>query len=381
MAVYSGLHQLAESVVGHLKTLGGAFLTNTHYGQPPETPTASTDGARVTMLWLTPQPTHRNDAQFRNHAGVLEPAPVTLSVYLMITTYGPADDPATAYQMLGQVVRSFHETPVLTLPISGVGQGELTMALVPTAADLMEKVFSPIQIKHRPFVIYEAGPVQLVPLVAPTTGAPPVKPGGIGLDVVVRPSPAIVRITPERQVPGGAVRLDLQLGGSPLGEVTVDGTTVASVPVPGTAAVRVLLPGAVAGGVAPLAVRIDPAPGRWSDPAPIAVLPTSAASVDAPTVDTTALGSPLVLAGRGLAGATAVFLWPDEGTPGDTDVREITLGAPNPSATALTLSGAALSSAINASPGRRSLVSLPVRVVVRLATGGFTPYVLMRFVP
>ena len=85
--------------------------------------------------------------------------------------------------------------------------------------------------------------------------------------------------------------------------------------------------------------------------------------------------------GRGLAGATAVFLWPDEGTPGGSDVREITLGVPNPSATALTLGGAAISAAVTASPGRRSLVGPPLRLVVRLATGGFTPYVLVRFVP
>lgn len=377
MAVYGGLHEMAHSVTAYLRAQGGS-LVSSNYGQPPENPVNSTEAVRVTLLWVTPQPTHRNDAPFRTLGGLVEPTPLTLSAYLMFTTYGGEVDPAGAYELLGRILRLFHETPVLSLPIDGVGQGELTLSLVPTAADLMEKIFSPLQLKHRPFVLYEAAPIQLRPELNPTTGAPPVKPGGVGLDVRTRVRPSIVRVTPERQIRGGAVRIDLELGGSALGVLAIGGTAVVATPIAGSRALRAIVPALLAESSAPLVVRTDPPPGLWSEPVPLALLPTGAASIDALSSDASPLAAPLLLSGTGLAGATLALLWPDEAAPGAADVRELPLAAVSP--TSVTIGAAALAAALSATPTRRSLVDVPLRLVLRLASGEPTPYVLARFV-
>lgn len=379
MATFGGLQEMAQSITAFLRAHGGAFTTATNYGAPLDSPVSSTEAVRVTLLWVTPQPTHRNDAPFRNLAGQLEPPPLTLSAYLMFTTYGGDVDPATAYQLLGRILRIFHEEPVLQLPIDGVGEGELTLTLVPTAADLMEKVFSPIQLKHRPFAIYEAGPIQLRPERAHEPSAPPVRPGGIGLEVTVRPPPAIVRVTPERQAPGRAVRVDLALGGASLDQLTIGGAPVPTTALAGTSAVRAVLPAAARGAAIPLAVRTAAPPGLWSAALHLTLLPASAATVDAPAVDATSMASPLTLTGAGLADATAAMIWPDAGAPGDGDVRELALASATPGA--VTIGGAAIAAAVTAAPGQRSLVGVPLRLVLRRATGAFTPYVLVRFVP
>lgn len=380
MGLYTGLHEVARSVTAFLRGHGGSLGTATNYGPPLDSPVSATEAVRVTLLWVTPQPTHRNDPPHRNHMGALLPPPLTLSAFLLITTYGGDADPATAYELLGTILRIFHETPVLTLPIDGVGEGTLTVAQVPTAADLMEKVFSPLQLKHRPFAILEAGPIQIQPLVSVTTSAPPVKPGGIGLDVTVRPPPSIVRVTPERQVPGGAVRIDLELGSASLGGVTIAGDPVVSAPIAGASAVRVAIPPAVAGDAVPISVRTNPLPGRWAERHVIGLLPPSTPSLDAPATATASVGaSSLTLDGRGLAAASVAMVWPDQGTPGDGDVRELALSAVTSSS--VSILGSELATKLSGTPTRRSLIGVPLRLVVRLASGTFTPYVLVEFTP
>ncbi len=371
---------MAHSVTAFLRNHGGSLATATHYGPPLESPVSATEAVRVTLLWVTPQPTHRNDPPHRNLAGAIQPPPLTLSAFLLITTYGGDADPATAYELLGTILRIFHETPVLTLPIDGVGDGAITLAQVPTAADLMEKVFSPLQLKHRPFAIFEAGPIQIQPVVPATTSMPPVKPGGIGLEVIARPPPSIVRVTPERQVPGGAVRIDLELGNAPLGAVTVAGAPVVSAPIPGSAAVRIVLPPALAGETAPIAVRTNPLPGQWAARHVIGILPPATPTIDAPVTATASAGAPsFTLEGRGLATAGVAMVWPDRGAPGDGDVRELALSSITPGS--VSILGSELAARLSATPTRRSLIGVPLRLVVRLASGSFTPYVLVEITP
>lgn len=379
MGVYTGLHEMARSIVSFLQSQGGS-LTTTHYGPPLENPVSLTEGVRMTLLWVTPQPTHRNDPPHRNALGAIVPPPLTLSAYLMFTTYGGDADPATAYELLGSILRVFHETPVLALPIDGVGEGEITLVHVPTAADLMEKVFSPLQLKHRPFAIFEAGPIQLRPLAPAASSMPPVKPGGIGLDVTVRPPPTIVRVTPERQVPGGAVRIDLGLGSAALGLVTVAGDPVASAPIPGSAAVRAIVPPTIAGEAAPIAARTNPLPGQWTERHVLGILPSAVATLDAPNFAVVSTAIPAItLDGRGLASASVAMVWPDHGTPGDGDVRELVLASATP--TSVSITGAELAAKLPATATRRSLLGMPLRLVVRLASGTFTPYVLVEVTP
>jgi Pvc16 N-terminal domain len=381
MGVYTGLHEMARSVTAFLRSHGGTFTTATNYGPPMEKSVSTTEAVRVTLLWATPQPTHRNDAPHRTPAGAIQPPPLTLSAFLMITTYGGGElDPAIAYEMLGTILRIFHEKPVLTLPIDGVGEGTITVTAVPMAADLMEKLFSPLQTKHRPFAVFEVAPVQIRPTLPATTGAPPVKPGGLRLDVTSRPAPEIVRVTPERQVPGGAVRIDLDLGSSPLGQVTVAGAPVTATPLAGAPAVRVVLPPTLVGGEAPIAVRTNPPPGQWAERHAIGLLPPATPTLDAPAAATASLGAPsLALTGRGLTGASLAMVWPDRGTPGDGDVRELALSAVT--ATSVAIPSAELSAKLSATPTRRSLIGVPLRLVVRLPSGSFTPYVLVEVRP
>jgi hypothetical protein len=380
MGVFTGLHEMAQSVTAFLRNQGGSFATATHYGQPLENPVSQTEAVRVTLLWVTPQPTHRNDPPHRSLSGALLPPPLTLSAYLLVTTYGGDADPATAYDLLGTTLRLFHETPELSLPIDGVGQGSITVVHVPTAADLMEKIFSPIQLKHRPFALLEVGPIQLVPAKAPTTGAPPVKPGGVGLDVIARPPPTILRITPERQVPGGAVRIDVELHGAPIGQVAIAGSPVASTPIAAPRSYRAIVPATAAGDAVPVAVRTNPLPGQWTDRQLIALLPAGTPSLDAPataTVSITVLS--FVLDGRGLATAATALVWPDEGVPSDGDVRELVLSAVT--STSVSILGTELDAKLSGSPTQRSLLGMRLRLVVRLASGTFTPYVLVEVTP
>jgi hypothetical protein len=381
MGVYTGLHEMARSVTAFLRNHGGTLATATSYGPPLDSPVSATEAVRVTLLWVTPQPTHRNDAPHRNLAGAIQPPPLTLSAFLLITTYGGGDaDPAAAYELLGAILRIFHETPVLTLPVDGVGEGTITLAQVPTAADLMEKVFSPLQLRHRPFAIFEASPVQIRPEIPDTISAPPVKPGGIGLEVTVRPSPSIVRVTPERQVPGGAVRVDLELGSSALGVVTISGEPITSVPIAGSSAVRVVVPATAAGDVAPISARTSPLPGRWTERHVIGLLPAATSTLDAPLAATASISAPsFTLEGRGLDAASLAMVWPDRGAPGDGDVRELALSSVTPTSCAIL--GTELAAKLSATPTRRSLIGVPLRLVVRLASGSFTPYVLVEFTP
>lgn len=379
IATYGGLHELGQSITAYLRSFGGALATATAYGQPLDSPVSSTEAVRVTLMWVTPQPTHRNDAPFRGPTGALIPPPLTLSAYVLITTYGGDADPATSWELLGRVLRIFHETPEVALPVDGVGAGVLTMTLVPTAADLMEKIFTPLQLKHRPFALYEAAPLQLVPEALPTQGAPPVRPGGVALTVTPSPPPAIVRVTPARQAPGGAIRIDLELGGAPITALAIGGTIVPTVAIPDAPAVRAIVPAAVAGDSAPITVRVGPASGRHSPPHLLGLVAATTAGIDAPSAGLASTAVDLILTGRGLTGATVALIWPDDGSPGDGDVRELALTAV--AANQVTLSAAAIAAAVAASPGHRSLVGVLVRLVVRLPTGEFTPYVLVRFGP
>ncbi|MFN0245396.1 MAG: Pvc16 family protein [Kofleriaceae bacterium] len=378
MGVYTGLQEVAESVAAFLRTHSG--LTTARYGHPITDPTGATEAVRLTLLWVTPQPTHRNDPSYRNSVGAIALPPLTLSAFFMVTTYGGGEvDPASAYQLLGTVLRVFHEEPILTLPINGAGEGEVTVTHVPTAADLMEKVFTPLQLRHRPFAIFEVAPVQILPLAVPTADAPPVRPGGIHLDVTAAPPPSIVRITPDRQVPGGVVRVELALGGGSLGAFAIGGAAASSSPLAGTTSWRVTLPSSVAGEAAPIAAQLAPVPsGRWTDRHVIGVLPASAATVDTPLTATVSITGSLSLTARGVLGATEAWVWPDAGVPGESDVRRLVIVT---TASSVQILGTELDAKLSGSPSQRSLMNLLLRLAIRLPSGSFTPYVLIEVTP
>jgi hypothetical protein len=225
MAVFSNLHHVGEVIVEMIETNLAAAPTGTiQVGPPLDTPTGAAEDIRVTLLWVTPQPTHRNDVWERKAGGGLKPPPLTLSAFFMVSTYGSAaEDPVRAHELLGNIMQIFHTEPELTLPLAGLpgkGEGRLSIVQVPTAADLMEKVYAPLQAKHRAWVLFEAGPIQLPMNVSDTAPGPVVAPGGIhfeGVEVLTRPR--IVRVTPSRQAQGGRVRVDVELAGRDLVQI------------------------------------------------------------------------------------------------------------------------------------------------------------------
>ena len=111
-----------------------------------------------------------------------------------------------------------------------------------------------------------------------------------------------------------------------------------------------------------------------------AVVPAGTATLDAPAAATASISAPsFTLGGRGLATASSALVWPDQGAPGDGDVRELALSAT--AASSVSIQGTELGAQLSAAPGRRSLIGVPLRLVVRLASGAFTPYVLVEVVP
>ena len=80
---------------------------------------------RITLLWTTPQPAHRNDPFERNPDGSMAAPMPSLSVFYLVTTYGstPEGDAIEGHNLLGRIIRAFHVTQQLDLPVDGFGRG------------------------------------------------------------------------------------------------------------------------------------------------------------------------------------------------------------------------------------------------------------------
>jgi hypothetical protein len=66
--------------------------TEVRINVPLEDPASAAPAIRITLLWTTPQTTHRNDSPERNPDGTLAPPPPTLSAWYVISTYGATDE-------------------------------------------------------------------------------------------------------------------------------------------------------------------------------------------------------------------------------------------------------------------------------------------------
>lgn len=200
MAVFTNLFHLGEVLVARIEAAlaeaGEPALPpgTISVGPPLDNPTVQTEQIRVSLLWCSPQATHRNDPWERATDGSLQPPPLSLSTAWLITTYGSTgtDEPVRAYQLLGMVLQGFHAQSRLVLPLSGLpgrGTGGLDVVLEPMNAEALDRVFSPLQLKHRPFALYEVGPVQLVSTAAAVPGGPVVQPGGARVAVQTQGTP------------------------------------------------------------------------------------------------------------------------------------------------------------------------------------------------
>ncbi len=383
MAVFANLHHVGEVLVQMIEDNLPAAPTGTvQVGPPLETATGAAEDIRLTLLWVTPQPTHRNDRWERKPDGGLLPPPITLSAFYMITTYGSAsDDPIRAHELLGNVMQVFHSEPELQLPLAALpdaGDGPLTVVQVPTAADLLEKVYAPLQLKHRPWVLFEVGPIQLPHQSADRPPAPVVRPGGINFgEVEVLGRPQVLRVTPAQQGQGGRVRVDLELRGRTLENLVIEGiaTPLASLTplVAGQSYVLTLpntLPNVVAPGGRSLRAEVgsvmDP-PRQFSQRATLTVLDPSTPTLDAPNVATHSLAGPLSLSGRELAATEELLFWPDAELSVPTQIKSV-LG-PSATPTSVVATAAELATA-GLTPGTW-------RISARVGDHVYTPYVLL----
>ncbi len=230
MALFANLYHVSK-VVAQLIDDQLPSTVNVQVGPPLEAATGSAEEIRVTLLWTSPQASHRNDPVALNSTGQRVQPPMTLSAFFLVTTYGSsgAQVPERAYELLGNVIQVFHTTPTVTLTNTPAlpGEGRLTVIQPAVTPELMEHVYTPLQIKHRPWALFEVSPVQLAKLVAPEPPGAQVRPGGINL---IGPEPhdsaRAQSPSPLSQGEQGVIRLDVDLKEKTLIGVYVGSTFV-----------------------------------------------------------------------------------------------------------------------------------------------------------
>lgn len=351
---------------------------------PPPDELLTTEEVRLSFMYAMEHPSHRNDSYVRGADGSGTPPPLTLSIFYLITTYGeaPNKDADGAHRLLGEVGKAFHDSPVLDLAALGIptalGEGKLNTSLVPMTPDLMEKLFSPLQIKHRPFLLYEVWPVQLKSALPLASIGAVVSPLGLNLSgPTARSRPSISRIAPLRPAEDGFIRIDGPFGaaadtvavGSTL-FTALSGAVVPVDPLHPDDGVRLQLP---LGTIVPGTHKVTVTSGKLTSEAyEIQVQTTGAWTLDGPAVFSHSQTSgPLSLTGQGLTNAVEVYFWPDRGIFAPSDVTPFP--AASVTATSLDVTPSGMASGV-------------YRVAARLDLGGgqpvqFTPFIVLELEP
>ncbi len=388
MATFTNLHHVGEVLVQTIRDrLPAPVAGSIQCGPPPAKIDGTTEEIRVTLLWTTPQPNHRNDRWERNPDGSSKPPPLTVSAFYMISTLGSSqNDPIRAHELLGNILQIFHSVPELELPLvplPAAGKGSLAVVQVPTVVDMLEKIFVSLQVPLRPWALFEVGPIQLPHQAAPSSPAPVVRPGGIHLgDIEVLARPQLLRVTPAQQAQGGRVRIDVELIGRPLDAVLVDGVSIPVAAltelVAGTSYL-LALPNADPDVIAPgnrwvrleVGDELSNPPRQFSERAALRVIDPTTPTLDAPSFASHSLAAVLTLHGRSLAATTELVFWPD---------RELSV----PSEIKSLLAPAADATTIQATPAKLAAAGLAPgnwRVSARIGTQVYTPYVVVEMIP
>lgn len=382
MAVFNDLHDVAQVLTEQIREEIG--IVDVQAGDPRDVAATTEAAARITLLYATPQPPHRNDPPETRPDGTLRFAPLALSCFYLVTTSGAdADDPIAAHHALGRIMTLYHDNPALHLPLSDnpgvdpgafteLGEGDMAVVQVPMMLDQIDKIWTSLDAQLQPWALFEVSPVQLVSLRDDAEPAPVVRPGGIGLDVRAAARPAILRVTPEPVRQGGRIRVDTI-------PTAIESVAVAGVDVPpGDASLVVGAGGApllltlddggleaIAPGTHPLTIR---ASGLVSRRTVLRVAPAAAPAVDAPSQLQHDPADDLVLTGANLADAQEAVLWPDVGLAAPTDVHALPVTAVGAGSVTV--------------PSAGGLATVPAgrgawRLTIRAGTHVYTPYVVL----
>ena len=389
MARFANLHDAGAAVASYIRRNLNPTLQDVMAGPPIENATTAGESIRVSLMWVTPQPTHRNDPWITGDDGQSHPPPVSLSAFYLITAYGTpgAGEPTQAINRLGQAIQVIETGPVIEMPLPDdpttpaadpvPGEGRMSAALLPTAADLMEKVFTPLQMRHRPWAMIEVGPIQLERLVQPVEGPDIVAPGGVRL-AGPRPitEPRIAAVSPARLRPGGRLRLDtleaagaetLRLGDQVFRFVDAPGAADEIARPDAEGRVFVTYP---AGGPEGDIDAVLRAADMTSAPAPLSIAAAGLPGLDAPDARLDP-GADLTLTGAELGAADRVYLWPDRGVAAPAEVIDLAPDSVAP--TQVTVARTALDAA--------GLRALRYRAALRIGPNRFTAFVILEVAP
>ncbi|HWI09415.1 MAG TPA: Pvc16 family protein [Solirubrobacteraceae bacterium] len=383
-AVFSDLHDVAQVLTEHIREEVG--IVDVQPGAPRDVAATTEAGARITLLYATPQPTHRSDPAERRPDGTRRPPPLSLSCFFLVTTTGAdADDPIAAHHTLGRIMSLYHDRPVLVLPLSDqagappgafseLGEGQLAVVQVPMSLEQIDKIWTSVDVQLQPWTLLEVAPVQLVSLLEDVAPAPLVRPGGVGLEVRAGTRPLVLRVTPEPVRRGGRARIDVLAQGAPeavdAGGNTVPAGDAALTVAPGGSPILldlgVGLP-ALGEGAHALTVR---AAGLISRRAVLRVAAATAPVIDAPAALAHDPATDLVLAGANLAEAQEAVLWPDAGLTAPPDVFSLPVAGVGAGGLTVPSNGAPGLADV---PARRG----PWRLAIRVGERVYTPYVLV----
>ena len=383
-AQFNDLHDVSQVLTEHIREETG--VQDVQAGAPRDVTATTEPAARISLLYTTFQPGHRNDPLEGAPGGGMRSPPLSLSCYYLVTTSGSdSDDPVGAHHALGQIMRLYHDVPTLRLPLSDnpgsppgvftdLGEGDLMVTQVPMTIEQIDHIWTPLTEQLQPWVLFEVAPVQLVSRVPDTLPAPVVRPGGIVLDEPIGLRPVVLGVSPNPARPSGRVRFDVAAAQEIDGvwadalHVAVGDPALTVSSSSGTTTVLLDLSRSGLSALGPGAHTVTISAGGLASRTTSLQLVDGIPLLDAPEEPTHDPATDLTLGGGGLGAVHEVVVWPDRGIGAPTDVHPIPFVAGGPTAITVRSTG--------------GLADLPGsitrwRLAARLTGQSYTSYVVL----
>jgi len=354
-AQFDDLHDVAQVLAEHIREETG--IQDVQAGDPRDVTATTEPAARITLLYTTVQPGHRNDPLEGAPGGGMRSPPLSLSCFYLVTASGSdSDDPVGAHHALGQVMRLYHDVPTLRLPLSAnpgsppgvftdLGEGDLMVTQVPITLEQIDHIWMALTEQLQPWTLFEVAPVQLVSVLPDTVAAPVVRPGGIVLDQPIGLRPVVLGTSPSPARPSGRVRFDVAAAQE------VDGLWVDGLRIPkgdpaiavsvssGTTTVLLDLSRSGLSVLGAGAHTVTISAGGLASRTATLQLGAGGALLDAPADPSHDAATDLTISGAGLAAVSEVVAWPDRGIGAPTDVHSLTFAGAGAAAITVRSSG------------------------------------------